>query len=168
MEISHVNEWAEALGPEWKVIPNNEFPPWLKKLFPGGNEGPDMVAINTNTKKIQTKQILVGDVTTKPWIEHMNKTQRDTSRIARNLPDEYKDFEVTGQEKYWEHAVSPEDELPPDVLDEMRKDVLETTGEEAVDPEIFRTEDVGLDPTLDTPEYSEPIKPKKKPKKEDE
>jgi hypothetical protein len=86
------------------VHPNHEFPPWLQKIFPSGAKftrstvrgGPDLVAIDEKNGRIH-----VGDVTAKASGSHLAKTAAYARKIAAALPENYADFEVVAQERYY-------------------------------------------------------------------
>src|SRR5262249_42484821 len=86
------------------VHPNHEFPDWLRKAFPKSaqsasasvREGPDIVAIDAKRGKV-----IVGDVTAKPSGDHLTKTGSDAHKVAAALPEQFKDFEVVAQERYY-------------------------------------------------------------------
>jgi hypothetical protein len=92
----------------------------LKQAFRDKRAGPDLVAIDHKNKKI-----LVGDITAGAWSQtdikpggkrqlphdigapeerrpHLEKTVEDAKQLARNLPDEYKDYTVVARDRYRE------------------------------------------------------------------
>lgn len=130
IEPGEVARWAQHLGPSWQVMRRADWPPWMRRLFPG-RSGPDMIAVNTSQKRI-----IVGDIAPSPRSRvdvrggvpgegpparlrrrseaemtragdegtrmHIEKTIEDAEKLARNLRDEVSDFKVFAQEWYWE------------------------------------------------------------------
>ncbi|RIK80860.1 hypothetical protein DCC62_03005 [candidate division KSB1 bacterium] len=95
------------------------FRGWPKGAFTSGSQGPDFIAVNHTKKKI-----IVGDITSGPWslsdskpgerrqlpnelepeakAPHLSKTIEDAKQLARNLPQEFKDYEMVAQDRYWD------------------------------------------------------------------
>jgi hypothetical protein len=96
IERVELNAWQQELGDSHRVYTRRRFPAWLRGIFPGQSR-PDMVAIDFNSKRI-----LVGDVTTKPNVDHIEKTLDYARRLAGRLPAEFRDYNIVAQERYWE------------------------------------------------------------------
>jgi hypothetical protein len=95
IERLEIQRWAQQLGRSYRVFTRQQFPTWLRRIFPGRSR-PDMVAINP-----RQRIILVGDVTTQPNAAHLNKTLGYARQLARNLPPELRNHRVLAQERYW-------------------------------------------------------------------
>ena len=100
--------------------PKSEIGKLLKRIFPGSDGGPDLVAIDRKGKRI-----LVGDITAKSSstakitrpdrvrkmpndlaaedaVHHLDKTKHDAEILSEALPEEFKDFELHFQDRYAE------------------------------------------------------------------
>lgn len=97
----------------------DEFGKIIKDTFPSG--GPDLVAVDHKKKRILVGDITARSSTTANFSEpggirrqpndledeefkrhHLEKTKRDASRLSRNLPEQYKDYDVHFQDRYTE------------------------------------------------------------------
>lgn len=138
IERGEVARWAERLGPSWTVTTRAEWPPWLRRVFPRG--GPDMIAINAQRRQIIVGDIAPnprsrvdvrpgtgagpparqrggpGSETTRAGDEgtrlHIEKTIEDAQRVARNLPENLRNYRVFAQEWYWEHGEGVSRRIP--------------------------------------------------------
>lgn len=111
VEVERVGQSLSRSGHE--VIPRTSFgrlkaTRWLRSVFPG-NERPDFVAINRGEGKI-----VVGDVTARPRVSHIEKTIDYARRLLNNphVPEEFRNFRVVAREWYWEHGVRKMREIP--------------------------------------------------------
>jgi Domain of unknown function (DUF4157) len=108
IEPGEIVSWGRQLGTNFEVIPRQQFPAWLARIF-RGQQRPDMVAINQSQRTI-----IVGDVTSAPGTTvperfarqetrlHIEKTIEDAQRLRDNLPPEFREFRVFAQEWYWQ------------------------------------------------------------------
>ena len=121
------NTLAAAKKSPHKVLPNgtkafgsDELGKELQKIFPGGDGGPDLVAVHPKGK------LLVGDVTAQsssisnPQLpgdirrlpndleaedftrHHLDKTKRDAVRLSDNLSEKYSNYDIEFQDRYSE------------------------------------------------------------------
>jgi Domain of unknown function (DUF4157) len=124
-----VSAWARRLGANWEAMETREaWPAWLRKRFPQG--GPDMVAFNAKEGKILVGDIAPNAsslVDVRPGMGrgapagsrsaaeqavvragddgkmlHIEKTIDDARRIAADLPEELKNYQVIAQEFHYE------------------------------------------------------------------
>lgn len=91
-----MNAWKQRLGPDFKIISNKQFPSDIRAAYrKEGVKGPDGIAIGK-------KELIVGDVTTKPTKNHEAKTKRYRDILELNLPQRFKGYKVRAQEIWWE------------------------------------------------------------------
>ncbi|MFI0404341.1 DUF4157 domain-containing protein [Actinomadura sp. 3N508] len=126
-ERHHFVETEAALKREGytEIYFMGNFKGWVKKAFPHKKQGPEVVAIHPDRRRI-----LVEDFTAGPWstaemksgdprrlpqdvpaspraepptqkIAHLEKTVDYGHQVARNLPSELKDYEVVARDRYW-------------------------------------------------------------------
>jgi hypothetical protein len=100
IERGEVQQWAARLGPGWEVIHRTNFGNrfGLARAFRGQGR-PDMVAVNH-----RRRAVLVGDVTTRPRADHIDKTQGYARRYLAQIPTvapTLNGYRVFAQERYW-------------------------------------------------------------------
>jgi hypothetical protein len=97
MEPGEIARWQSRLGPGWEVIPRTRFGSryGLAQIFRGASR-PDMVAVNHARRRV-----LVGDVTSAPDPDHLQKTIGYARRLAARLPSPLAGYRVLAQDWYW-------------------------------------------------------------------
>jgi hypothetical protein len=95
MERQKLQLWRRALR-RYRVLLKEEFDQleWLTRIFPGASR-PDMIAIGDG-------RIIVGDIEARFAARHFEKTIEYARRLIAGLPDEFADFVVVAEERFWE------------------------------------------------------------------
>lgn len=102
IEAGEIARWRARLGPGWEVIPRTRFGNryGLAATFRGLGR-PDMVAVHDGRR-----QVLVGDVTSRPDADHLEKTIRYARALAASPAPDRQGYKVLAQDWYW--ALPPE------------------------------------------------------------
>ena len=74
---------------------------WLRQIFPG-NERPDAVIVDRGAGRL-----VVADITSRGMHDHIAKSVgygRTLASLRSVIPEEFRNFLIVVQERYWEHG----------------------------------------------------------------